>query len=392
MKIGKGKKLNTQNNSIHSLDEFDSEMSGGRQYCTVIEPAFDKNNVAVTIVSSDEYAPFAGIVIASLITNSSEQNNYDIVVLTNDMYQRNIWKLENMANCHENVSIRILDISKLIESFSFYTWAHFTSNTYYRLLTPDVFVHYEKVIYLDSDIVVNHDIAELYATDITDYYIGCAYDTHVVSYCTRKPALEQREYNEKKLGLKKPEEYFQAGVTIFNIKKIQEDFEEGYLLTQAIKHKLRWLDQDLLNMLFQGHIKRLPIKWNVMVSNLPDNLDEYFLPDDLKREYFDARKDPYIIHYVGRAIPCYTTTPDLYEYFWKYARKTVFYEILIQRICMDYSEKLKQSLVHEAQMGKIILRPHFSRYIKNLILKLFPEETMRREWLNQIFQKVSKRQ
>lgn len=377
-----------QSTNIHTLDEFDTEMSGGRKYCTTIEPAFDKNNVAVAIVSSNEYAPFAAVVIASIIANASEENNYDIVLLTNDMYWRNIWRIEKMSENLENVSIRVLDISKMIENFSFYTWAHFTSNTYYRLLTPDVFCNYEKVIYLDSDIVVNHDIAELYKTDITGYYVGCAYDTHVVSYCTRKPALEQREYNKKTLGLTNPEEYFQAGVSIFNVKKIQEDFEDGYLLKQAVQHKLKWLDQDLLNMLFQGHIKRLPNKWNVMVSNLPDNLDEIFLPIDLKQEYFDARKDPYIIHYVGRAIPCYTTTPDLYEYFWKYAKETVFYEILLQRISMDYSEKLKQTLIYEVQMGRTKLRPRFKMRIKQIILNLFPTGTKRRILLTNLHKRI----
>ena len=330
--------------TFHTLNEFDLELSKGVNFCTKINPVFQENYAAIALVSSDEYAPFASVVVASIIANANEDHNYDIVVLTNDMLQRNRWRIERQAEGYKNISVRVLDISKMIENFSFYTWAHFTSNTYYRLLTPDVFSSYEKVVYLDSDIVVNQNIFEIFKIDLDGYYLAAAFDTHVVAYCTQKPPLEQRSYNIKQLGMKNPELYFQAGVSLFNIRALRQDFEEGYLIKQGVSHKLRWLDQDLLNMLFYGKILRLPNRWNVMVSNQPENLDEFHLPSELRQEYYDARLNPYIIHYVGRSMPCYTTQPDLFEYFWKYARMTEFYEILIQRMAIDYAEKLAESI------------------------------------------------
>lgn len=328
--------------TIYTLNEFNQQMSEGVIYATSIVPAFSKKNVAVTLVSSDEYAPFAAVVIQSLVENTTKENNYDIVLLTPDMSMENRWRIQDISKGKENVSIRVLDISKMVEGFTFYTWAHFTKNTYYRLLVPDVFESYEKIIYLDSDVIVNQDIAELYNTDVTDYYLAAAYDTHVVSYCTRKPPLEQRDYNIKTLKMKKPEEYFQAGVSLFNVSKIQKDFGPGFLFKKASEINLRWLDQDILNMFFYGNIKQLPNKWNVMISNVPENNDEIFLPEDLRKEYFEARRNPGIIHYVGRGMPCYTTKPDLYEYFWKYARHSVFYEILIQRMFMDSANQINE--------------------------------------------------
>jgi lipopolysaccharide biosynthesis glycosyltransferase len=321
------------------LDTMDQEESGGIPQYDKILPAFDRNNVAVCIVSSDEYAPFASVVIQSLIYNSTPDNNYDVVLLSDDMLMRNRWRIESQADGHDNVSIRIIDISEIVKEFNFYTWAHFTSKTYYRLLTPDLFSAYDKIIYLDSDIVVNQDIAELYKTDLEGYLLAAAYDTHVVSYCTQDPPLEQRDYNIKTLKMEEPEQYFQAGVSLFNVKAYHENYESGYLITQGAEHQLRWLDQDLLNMLFYGKIKRLPNKWNVMVANVMPYVDEYYLKSDLRKEYYEARRNPGIIHYVGRAIPCYTDKPDLYEYYWQYARQTPFYEVLLQRMTMDYSEK-----------------------------------------------------
>ena len=372
--------MTEKNASFHTLDEFDIEYSGGVQYCTQIKPIFDKKAAVIVLVSSDEYAPFASVVVESIIETASTSHQYDIVILTDNMLQRNQWRIQRQAMRKENISVRILNISKMIEGFSFFTWAHFTSNTYYRLLTPDVFCQYDKVLYLDSDIVVNHDIYELFEVDLKDNYLAAAYDTHVVSYCTQNPPLEQRAYNIKELGMENPEEYFQAGVSLFNVKAIRRDFQEGYLIKQGLSHKLRWLDQDLLNKLFHNKILRLPNCWNVMVSNQPQNLDEYYLPTDLRQEYFNARKQPYIIHYVGRSMPCYTTNPDLFEYFWKYARKTDFYEILIQRMAINYAENLAESIRIQMrqELGRETMLQRVKRYSWKIVNWLLPKGSKRR--------------
>lgn len=358
-----GKKEIAVPSPLKTLDTLDQEESGGIPKYDKILPAFDRHNVAVCIVSSDEYAPFASVVIQSIICNATSENNYDIVLLSDDMLMRNRWRIKGQGDGHDNISIRIVDISKIVKGADFYTWAHFTSKTYYRLLTPDVFRAYDKVIYLDSDVVVNHDIAELYQTDLEGYLLAAAYDTHVVSYCTQNPPLEQREYNIKTLKMEDPEQYFQAGVLFFNIKKIRETYGSGYLFKEGLAHKLRWLDQDLLNMLCYGKIKRLSTKWNVMVANEPTHVDEYYLPAQLRKEYFDARQDPYIIHFIGRAVPCYTDKPDLYEYYWKYARQTLFFEIIVQRMAMDYVQKQMEILRQEFAIGRCI-KENFTHKLK----------------------------
>ncbi|WP_312281228.1 glycosyltransferase family 8 protein [Oscillibacter sp.] len=371
---------------FYSLNQFEEELSGKTSPCTHLPPVFGKDSVAVSLVSSEEYAPFAAVVVASILANATSEHTYDIVVLTNDMRWRSRKRMEAMGDGKENISIRVLDISKMIEGFSFYTWAHFTSNTYYRLLTPDVFTEYTKVVYLDSDVVVNHDLAELFETDLTGYYMAAAYDTHVISYCTRTPPLEQRAYNSQELGMENPEEYFQAGVSLFNLTALRRDFEPGYLIQQGMIHKLRWLDQDLVNKLFYGKILRLSGKWNVMVSNQPEDLDEYHLPDALRQDYFENRQTPYIVHYVGRAMPCYTVEPDLFEYFWHYARMTPFYEILIQRMAVDYADKRAEHLRDDLlrQLGREPFVQRLKRRIKAIADRLLPKGSKARIYVKRV--------
>ena len=320
---------------VYSLEDLEREACPPPPDPGHIHPAFGSGSIAACIVSSDEYAPFAGVVACSLIANAMDDRNYDIVILSDNMTAANYRRLAAMAAGRCNVSIRIFGITRMIEGIAFYTWAHFTEKSYYRLLVPDLFKDYDKVVYLDSDVVVNRDISELFGFDLDGYYMAAAYDTHIVGVCQQEPATEQRAYNRDVLGMENPAEYYQAGVSLYNIKAIREDFEEGYLIGQAAKHQLRWLDQDLINMLFHKKIKRLPNKWNVMVANIPSDVREYFMDAALRDEYAAARLDPYIIHYVGHAIPCFTDTPDLYDQFWHYARQTPYYEVILQYMATE---------------------------------------------------------
>ncbi|MDR0963983.1 MAG: glycosyltransferase family 8 protein [Clostridium sp.] len=371
----------------YTLEELERRMCPPPPDPEQIVPAFEKRNVAICIVSSDEYSPFAGIVVHSIIANASEGNNYDIVILSDNMTVANHRRLRGLAGERKNISIRIINIERLISGLNFYTWAHFTTKSYYRLLVPDLFSEYEKVVYLDSDIVVNNDIAEMFAYDLDGFYMGAAYDTHIVGVCQQKPDHEQKAYNRETLKMENPEEYFQAGVSLYNIAAIRRDYAEGYLIEQASKHNLRWLDQDLVNMLFHKKIKRLPAKWNVMVANIPGDVREYFMDEDILREYIEARLDPYIIHYVGHAIPCFTDTPDLYDIFWHYARQTPYYEVLLQLmatesvkrtapLCLPYNTQR-----HPPQKVHIRFKKRFKRVIDFFL----PRGTKRRLFVYKMY-------
>lgn len=364
-----------------SVDEFECLNGGGiQQIDKSIPPKWTSHDWAICIVSSDKYAAFASVTIASIKANADSKKRYDIVVLSTDMRPSNVSKLMSLTS--ENLSIRFFSIASIVKDFKFYTWAHFTANTYYRLLIPDVFRDYSRVLYLDSDVVVNVDLSKLYNIDLSGYYLAAAYDTHVVSYCTRNPPLSQRKYNHTKLGLENPKQYFQCGVALYNIPDIRKDFGEWYLIMQATKQKLQWLDQDLINKVFANHILRLENQWNVMVANNPNDVDEYYLPSDLRLDYYNARLNPFVVHFVGQSMPCCTRTPDMDEYFWKYARQSPFYEVLLSyfirnTIMMDNAIRLapRNSSISISLRERIKNRiGHFFLFMafKKLLLRMAP--------------------
>ena len=317
-----------------------------------ISPIFGDNSINICFSSSEEYAPFVSVVIQSILENRNPIDLYDIVICTADMTPRTQYLLQFMTKGVENVSIRFCNIQRLVEDIAFYTWAHFTPNTYYRLLIPEIFAKYDKVLYFDSDVVVCDDIATLFRTEIADGFLfAAARDTHVESYC----ACGNVEFidNCRSLGLAEGDPYFQCGVSLFNIQAMREAFPDNFLVKDASANQYTWMDQDLLNKRCRGRIQQLPNRWNIMVLN--DEIEsERFLPQPLLDEYFLARQNPGIIHYVGRSIPFFRPEIDLAELYWPYARKTPFYEILLKKMQFDVCNYMLDERSISKKLKKIV--------------------------------------
>ncbi|MBQ9283064.1 MAG: glycosyltransferase family 8 protein [Treponema sp.] len=296
-----------------------------------IEPVFNEK-YAVCISVSDFYAKYASLLLISLIQNSSSEHNYDIVILTTDMSHENQFILKTLTD-KTNIKIRIFNINENIKNFTFYTWAHFTQNTYYRLSIPKLFCLYTKVLYLDSDVIVNRDVHELFQFDLGENFLAAVKDTHVMSYCNGLNT-EQLEYNINVLKLEYPKNYFQMGVAVFNIKAINTKYMKD-LLKIATTVEYKWLDQDILNTEFHNKISELPIEWNVMIKNKEPYIDEYYLPDEYREKYYEARKNPAIIHFCGGVYYRFPFVPDMKRYFWKFAIQSPYFEeILTQMIAI----------------------------------------------------------
>ncbi len=48
----------------------------------------------------------------------------------------------------------------LIDQYTFYIRGHFSKETYYRLVLPELLPNYDKVLYLDSEMIAMDDVAK----------------------------------------------------------------------------------------------------------------------------------------------------------------------------------------------------------------------------------------
>ncbi|EAH9643737.1 hypothetical protein EYX07_08875, partial [Campylobacter jejuni] len=126
---------------------------------------------------------------------------------------------------------------------------HISIATYYRFFIPSLFVNFEKVIYLDSDMLINSDISKLYDIDMNDFKLLAVKDIIVnLAHAKHKEIWEKKIVDScKKCGIKDCSKYFNAGVLVFNMNKISfKDTIACFKMLKKIKDPYL-NDQDILN-------------------------------------------------------------------------------------------------------------------------------------------------
>ena len=88
-----------------------------------------------------------------------------------------------------------------------------------------------------------------------------------------------------------------------------------------------------------------------------------YAPDEIQKEYAVAHANPMIIHYAGFKKPWYDPTEDYAQEFWKYARKTVYYEELLQFV-PKFWIKFEHELINWDRRG-------IKRRMKDAMVKVY---------------------
>ena len=273
--------------------------------------------VPIFFAVDDGYCPFLAVAIQSLIENSSEENTYLIKILNTGISERNKAEIEKYQR--KNVEIEFVDLGSYIESIKdkLYTRDYYSKTTYFRLFLPNLYPQFDKVLYLDSDIVILDDIAKLYNTDMEDALVAAAPDDVI-----RFNEVFQI-YVEKVVGVADYHRYFNAGILLMNLKEMRRiEFQEKFIysldrITFAVAQ-----DQDYLNRLCKGRVKFLERTWNRMPIQDPSI----------------ATEDVKLVHYNLAFKPWHFEDILYKEFFWEYAKKTAFFDE-IQSIRENYSEE-----------------------------------------------------
>ena len=141
---------------------------------------------------------------------------------------------------------------------------------FYRLLMPQLFsADIDKVIYLDSDIVVNMDINELWRVDLGEKVLG-----GVPELSNYKSVEKMNAWNPiVREGIIKAEDYFNTGVLLINVNVFRAEEE---LLVRGAKWRgenlqYKYFDQDILNYCFSTRTLKLPTKFNRFIRAARDD-------------------------------------------------------------------------------------------------------------------------
>jgi len=356
----------------------------------MLYPAFEKNNIAIAIPSSNYYSPITGVLLKSIVDNSSKDNNYDVLIIEDCIEDSQKALMKSIIRDADNFSLRFIDIKKQLCNLCFKLKEGYTIHTYFRLLLPELLEEYEKVLYLDADTIVNADLAELYNTELGDNLIGAVRDIRMAMWYGL-PGAFQKSLLDNQLKMKNPYDYFQGGVLLFNLKKFRSELPTKYLCEVAASQYWDCLDQDVLNYLCQGKTLYLDMSWNVMIK-WPIQPSEIYAPVALFEAYKEAHARPKIIHYAGaypsRQLPCFTANVDLAEYFWRYARLTPFYERLLGMFIESTASRIYNELHSHVRPKEALWSKIKRKLIMPIVNRLLPYGSQRRNKAKKAYYKL----
>lgn len=144
---------------------------------------------------------------------------------------------------------------------------HLSVETYYRLIIPEIMPNYHKILYLDCDMVADHDVAELYDFDLNGAVIGAAKDIDVAGQLNLNQNNWQT-YATEILGLDSPYDYFQAGVLILDLDGLRRTMSSEDMIQMALTHSYRCHDQDILNIVCKNKVTYLPQQWKIRCCHM----------------------------------------------------------------------------------------------------------------------------
>lgn len=267
-----------------------------------------KKKIVPVFFSVDEnYAPYLSTALASLIEHTSENYQYNLHVVHHNLTRRSLRKIQKLDLGRENVNIIMTEMQETLSGISDRKSTqlkadYFTPTIYYRIFLPEMFPQYEKGVYLDSDIIVNDDIAKLFETDLNGNLVAATVDMS-----TQGDKLLCRYFDEV-VGVKH-DKYFNSGVLVIDFEKFrEEEFCEHFLyLLNKYDFDTVAPDQDYLNAMCAGRVEYLDAAWNAMPT--PDH---------------HPMKSPKIVHYNLFFKPWHYDGTDYEELFWEYAKYSAF--------------------------------------------------------------------
>lgn len=354
----------------------------------------EKTSIPIVLMSSDYYIPYVSTLLQSLFESKAVGTKYDVIILNKWVSPENKRRLEQQCQNLKGISLRFYNPTFLFDDSKF-----FVSNTvyaveaYYRMFSPWLLPDYDKAIVMDSDIIINGDLSDLYDISL-EGKLAAAVKDFVYQGFLNENLNNDIEYATETIGLENPYDYVNTGVLLLNLKELRNQFSLNYLVELATTKKFRIQEQDILNFLLQKKVIFLDIKWNYYLE--VNGAIARFLESSPEASYntYQSCKDPVILHYASQPKPWDCLEVKFSDEFWLMARKTYFYEILLQRLMMrqfqpavnDLSSKM--FLISTAKEQTMIRNREKVRHILDLT---FPRGSYRRECLKRVFRNKGSR-
>jgi len=237
----------------------------------------------VVIAFTPNYFIPAATLISSVIRSSAGDFVF-ICLVTEEIPDRQKSLLQGLTG--ERATFRYLKVEELDKDV--YIDPRYSAAAEFRLLLPELLPEYDKVIYVDCDVIVRNDLAKLYSEiELDEKLLGVVYEAPIGGQAERWEALGCDSGR-----------YFNSGFLIMNLEQMRKEKTSAKLMEALKTDYLEFPDQDALNIVCQGKVLPLPPYWNsIRTFWLPQYKEDFFKQyskEDLQEVLLHGT-----IHYTG---------------------------------------------------------------------------------------------
>lgn len=195
--------------------------------------------IPIVFSTDDNYVLPLAVAIKSLLDKKNKKDEYKIYVFHDELSEESKRKIKSVCG---KTFLEFVCVTSFLEGTNFYAVGHVSVATYYRFFIPKILGEYDKVLYLDCDILINGDVGKLYDVDMGDNILAG----------NRMLGDDAQVRN-----------YFNAGILLFNVKEyLKNGICEKCVQYIADNQDLKYPDEQALNAVCFGKVAFLSFKYN----------------------------------------------------------------------------------------------------------------------------------
>ncbi|MGN0854734.1 MAG: glycosyltransferase [Kiritimatiellia bacterium] len=282
--------------------------------------------VHICMIADDNYVMPTSVAMTSFINHkdSSETYHFHIVAAALSAETQAVFK----SFARPDVIVDILEQDPAVfagaHKFDPHAVCVASVSALFKFMLADLLPDLDKVLYMDGDIVARHSLGEIYKVGLGDNYAAVVADSGQIYY--------KHDY------VKRVRRYFNSGVMLLNLKRMRQDDMSRVLLDcKRAQQDSNLMDQNVFNVVFDGHVKYLPIRYNFQGVSLIRAEGKWTLAqlNTLFGTNYATERDLFadaaVIHYSSKDKPW--KTPDgvlTYEWLRDYAQAPISHPLLPQ--------------------------------------------------------------
>lgn len=178
----------------------------------------------------------------------------------------------------------------------------------FKFIIPDIFKNLDRILYIDTDLIVRKDLMDLFMTTMDNDYM-CAVVDMWAPVTTRE-------------DIKGFKNYFNSGMMLMNLRKMREEnLPERLICAKMNATNFNLMDQDVFNEVCAGKVRMLDIKFNFLPVCYKRHKNKFDL-SVVNRIYNSNYKtieevahDPVVVHWAGSDKP-WVTAETLFSNEW----------------------------------------------------------------------------